>query len=78
MQNITPDNLVAFVCADTSSALNQKISKAAQTQWDVKQKIEALRQCLWQFYTMAPRKPRLQTKQAILQYAASKQNQVIV
>lgn len=78
MQNITPDNLVAFVYADCSSVLKVKISEAAQTQWDVKQKIKALQHAAQQFYTIAPRTPRLQTQQAILQYAAAKQNQMVV
>lgn len=78
MQNITPDNLVAFVYADCSSVLKVKISEAAQTQWDVKQKIIALRQSVSQFYSIAPRTPRLQTQQAILQYATAKQNQMVV
>lgn len=78
MQNITPDNLVAYIFADCSSVLKSNIYLAAQQSWELRQKVQAFRQSTEMFYQVQLLAPRLATQTKILHYAASKQNKLAV
>lgn len=68
MPNYTTEELIQYVYQETTEEKTKAIEKALETDWNLKEKLDALKQSMQQLDTVLT-SPREQSVMAILNYA---------
>ncbi len=68
MPNYTTEELIQYVYQETSPEITQAIEKALENDWNLKEKLGALKESMQQLDTVIA-SPREQSVMAILNYA---------